>query len=200
MFKKDISPSIAGKLRNVNVSQDDVLLFTDTDIDHLNRYQTLWLAVTKERIFVFTDGASPIEVFNLELRKATEYRCSGVVGAGLLQARVDGMFVVKAFSQEQREMEIGLIRQLADWPGDAQRLISESLMKRYFIHIISAIEDITQFHSYLNFKVETDLGPMEFMLRWQGDLAHDLSMISYSACASLNRQMSPALTLPFVGS
>ena len=85
----------------------------------------------------------------------------------------DEYISLRYLNHEKREVEIGLIRRLSDWSSDAHRLVKESLMKRYFIHIVNEIHEITQFHSYLNFKVDTDIGPMEFMLRWQGDRAHD---------------------------
>ncbi len=72
-----------------------------------------------------------------------------------------------------REIEVGIIRRIADWPETTQQLVREALLKRYLVHTITAIESIQQFSGYLNFRVQTDLGPLEFMLRWQADRAHD---------------------------
>jgi ATP-binding cassette subfamily B protein len=93
MLKKDIPLPLSKKLRSLQINAEDIRLLTETDIDHLNRYQTQWLVVTSDMIYVFTDSDSPEVIFSIEIKKASEYRCSGVIGAGLLQARVDGMFV-----------------------------------------------------------------------------------------------------------
>ncbi|MBN1899694.1 DUF1854 domain-containing protein [Candidatus Sumerlaeota bacterium] len=93
MLKKDIPLPLAEKIRSLHINAEDIRLLTDTDIDHLNRYQNQWLVVTGDMIYVFTDSESPELAFSLEIKKASEYRCSGVIGAGLLQARVDNMFV-----------------------------------------------------------------------------------------------------------
>ena len=80
---------------------------------------------------------------------------------------------LRYFSPERREVEVGLIRSLDDWSAVACALVNESLERRAFVHTIQAVRSIEVVNGYLNFKVETDLGPMEFMLRWQSDRAHD---------------------------
>jgi len=74
---------------------------------------------------------------------------------------------------EKHEVEIGLIRDLDEWPKPAQELVEQSLTKRYFLHTITGIRRIEIISGYLHFEVETDLGPMDFMLRWQGDRAYN---------------------------
>jgi ATP-binding cassette subfamily B protein len=78
--------------------------------------------------------------------------------------------------KDKHEVEVGIIRDLDQWGPKAQKLVSESLLKRYFVHTITAINRIELFNGYLNFDVETDLGPIEFMMRWQGDKAHNYGM------------------------
>jgi len=75
--------------------------------------------------------------------------------------------------QAQHEIEVGIIRNLEEWPENAQELVNYSLCKRYFLHTIKGIYRIEVFNGYLNFDVETDLGPMQFMIRWQGDRAYN---------------------------
>jgi hypothetical protein len=72
-----------------------------------------------------------------------------------------------------REVEIGLLRNIDFWPALAQKLVNESLRKRYFVHTIKSINDIKLANNYLRFDVETDLGQQQFMLRWQADRAQD---------------------------
>jgi ATP-binding cassette subfamily B protein len=80
---------------------------------------------------------------------------------------------LRFLNSEKREMEVGIIRDLRTWPAEARALVEESLEQRYFVHIISAVHDIHLYNGYLNFKVDTHQGPMQFMLRWQHDRAHD---------------------------
>ena len=74
---------------------------------------------------------------------------------------------------EDRDQEVGLIRDLDDWPGQSQRLISEALLRRYFVHTIERIDSIRQFQNFLAFSVQTDLRGMEFVLRYTQDSAQD---------------------------
>jgi ABC-type transport system involved in Fe-S cluster assembly fused permease/ATPase subunit len=80
---------------------------------------------------------------------------------------------LRYLDHEKREIEVGLLRNLKEWPEEARRLVNESLVKRYFVHTIQSITMIRSYSGYLNLKVETDLGPMDFMMRWQHDRAHD---------------------------
>ena len=80
---------------------------------------------------------------------------------------------LRFLNAEKREMEVGVVRDLRQWPADAQELIRESVENRYFVHTIQGIKTIDLISGYLAFDAETDLGPMQFMIRWQGDRAHD---------------------------
>ena len=85
----------------------------------------------------------------------------------------DRYISLRYLNPEKREVELGLIRDLSEWPVETQRLVREALLKRYFVHTVLSIESIESFTGYLLFKVETDLGPREFMLRYQGHRAQD---------------------------
>ncbi len=75
--------------------------------------------------------------------------------------------------EDNREQEIGLIRDLSEWPEAAQKLIRESLQRRYLIHTVTAIDSIRVEHDYLMLKVQTDLGEREFIMKWSYDTAQD---------------------------
>jgi len=80
---------------------------------------------------------------------------------------------LRHLDHKKRELEVGLIRSLEEWPEDVQRLVNEALAKRYFVHTIESIDEIKARTGILEFKVQTDLGPMEFLLRYQMDRAQD---------------------------
>ena len=74
---------------------------------------------------------------------------------------------------EDRDQEVGLIRDLNQWPDTVQALIGENLLRRYFIHTIQRIHSMELSHNYLTVNAQTDLGPMEFIMRWSHDSAYD---------------------------
>jgi hypothetical protein len=75
--------------------------------------------------------------------------------------------------EDNRDQEIGLIRDLDEWPQDVQEHILHSLRRRYLLHTITAITDIDEEHNYLKVKADTDLGPASFIMRWSSDTAQD---------------------------
>jgi ATP-binding cassette subfamily B protein len=80
---------------------------------------------------------------------------------------------LRYYDEENREVEVGLLRRLSDWPEQAQQLVREALLKRYLLHTILRIERMENYNGYLNIEAETDLGPVDFMMRAQPDRAHD---------------------------
>src|SRR5690606_9052667 len=72
-----------------------------------------------------------------------------------------------------KEHEVGVIRDLADWPAEAASAIRRALAKRYFQRRITAIERITLQQGYLDFAVQTDQGPVEFTMRWTQSQVQD---------------------------
>jgi len=117
---------------------------------HLGNLNTLHVTVREERIYggVYAVRSLPIRF----PRKYISLRC---------------------IDHDKREVEVGLLRDLDEWPRETQALIRESLLKRYFVHVIKAVRRIETFPGYFNFDVETDRGPMQFMMRWQSDRAQD---------------------------
>jgi hypothetical protein len=110
----------------------------------------------------------------LHVSMAQERIYGGIYAVRCMPVRNPRKYISLRFiDHDKREVEIGLIRALDEWPREVQALIEESLHKRYFVHTISSIKGIKQLGNYLEFEVETDLGPMEFMIRWQSERAHD---------------------------
>ncbi len=100
---------------------------------------------------------------------------SGVYALRCLPVHYPSRFIsLRYLNAEKREVELGLIDDLDHWPTEAQELVRQSLLKRYFVHTITAVESITVLHGgFLELSVDTDLGPMCFVMRHQGDRAQD---------------------------
>ncbi len=49
--------------------------------------------------------------------------------------------------------------------------MSESLLRRYFVHAVQRVFAINQIQNYLEMDVDTDLGPMQFIMRYASESA-----------------------------
>lgn len=117
---------------------------------HLGNHNALHVTVTNERIY------------------------SGVFALRCMPVRDPNRYIsLRYHDSENREQEIGLIRNLNDWPGEARQLIEAALSRRYLLHVVQRIASIKQFHNYLEFEVETDHGLMKFIMRYTGSAAID---------------------------
>lgn len=133
----------------------------------LKRYHPRWLTPDDSVIHLGNLGALHVTVKDEAIYGGVfAVRCRPVQYA-------DRYISLRYFDSQKQEVEIGLIDRLSDWPAACQELIYQSLTKRYLLHTITAIERIELIGGYLHFVVQTDLGPQEFMMRWQGDRAYN---------------------------
>ena len=72
---------------------------------------------------------------------------------------------------EDDDVEVGIIRDPKEFPGDQAALLREALARRHFIHTITRIHAIGWQHGMVAFDVETDKGRVSFLLRWKNDRA-----------------------------
>lgn len=145
----------------------DVRLTDDGPLPDPRSHRPRWLQPDLAKIHLGNLGALHVTVPN-------EMIYGGVFAVRCMPVYYPERYISLRYrDHEKREVEVGLIRDLADWPEETRTLVRESLLKRYFVHTIVGIEEIKPYGSYLGFRVQTDLGPMEFMMRWQGDRAHD---------------------------
>ena len=74
-------------------------------------------------------------------------------------------------STGERDVEIGIIRDLSEFPEEDAALVREALARRYFVHTITKLNDIAWKYGLILFDVETDKGHAEFFMRWRQDCA-----------------------------
>ena len=140
---------------------------TDNALPHIKSHHPRWLTPENSVVHLGNLGALHVTVIN-------EAIYGGVFAVRCLPVHYPKKYIsLRYLDSEKHEVEVGLIRDLADWPAASQKLIAESLLKRYFLHTITHINNVEVFNGYLNFDVDTDLGPIQFMMRWQGDKAHN---------------------------
>ena len=74
---------------------------------------------------------------------------------------------------EGEDVEIGVIRDLKEFPPDQADLVRQALARRYFIHTITRIHQIGWKYGFVTMDVETDKGRVNFLMRWSHDRAVD---------------------------
>ena len=88
-------------------------------------------------------------------------------------AHPDGYIALIHSGGDSDEVEIGLIRDLGDFPDEQAELIRGALQRRYFIHTITRIFDIHMEHGLVYMDVETDKGRVSFQMTWSTNRAID---------------------------
>jgi ABC-type glutathione transport system ATPase component len=145
----------------------ELVVDKDTKLTPITGHRPRWLRPRFARIHLGNRGSLHVTIQN-------ERIYDGVFALRCMPVRYPNEYLsLRWFNADNREQEIGLIRDLSEWPEESQKLINESLVRRYFVHTIQRIESIERLQNYLNFHVQTDLGPMEFFMRWSYDTAHD---------------------------
>lgn len=72
-----------------------------------------------------------------------------------------------------QDTELGVIRNLDEFPKEDAELIRDALHRRYFVHVVTRLKSIQMKYNMLLLDVETDKGPAEFYMRWAQDRAVD---------------------------
>ena len=73
---------------------------------------------------------------------------------------------IRKWDEHGDDIELGMIRDLADWPAETQVWLQNSLDRRYLLRRISKIYGLRLALGFLEFDVETDTGRMAFLMRW----------------------------------
>ena len=103
------------------------------------------------------------------------------------EAIYGGVFAVYAFpvghpneyislvhiGSDDGEKEIGIIRDIAEFPEPQADLVRLALERRYFVHTIRRICRVGWKHGFVAFDVQTDKGRVEFLMRCQRKRAVD---------------------------
>ena len=160
LLAKQKEPAAAAEI--VDLPRDPL-----TGLTPITAHELRWLTPANSSIHLGDRNALHLTVIN-------ERIYHGVFALRCLPVRYRDQYIsLRYIDTENREQEIGLLRDLSDWPEDAQGLIRDSLLRRYFVHVIQRIHSIKQFSGFLSFDVETDLGPRTFILRYTGSAATD---------------------------
>ena len=139
----------------------------DTGLPLLTSHLPRWLTPDQAVVHLGTRNALHITIKN-------ERIYNGVFALRCLPVRFPNQYISLRYTNaENREQEVGLIKDLTGWPIEAQTLIQASLQRRYLVHNITEVLDIEQFGNYLSFTVVADGREMEFIQRWSYSTAQD---------------------------
>ena len=75
-----------------------------------------------------------------------------------------------------QDTEVGVIRDLSQFPEGDAALVRQALQRRYFIHTITRLKSITMQYNMLFLEVVTDKGELSFFMRWAQDRAVDYGL------------------------
>jgi ATP-binding cassette, subfamily B, bacterial len=90
----------------------------------------------------------------------------GVFAVRALPATAPEQYISLRYADgEGEEYEVGLVRDLLEWPAEVRAVLEQALARRYFVRVITAIEGIELKHGLLDFRVRTDRGPVQFVMR-----------------------------------
>ena len=94
-----------------------------------------------------------------------EKRFQGVYAVRAFPTTYDDRFIsLRRYDDSGREVELGMISALADWPRTAREAVQRSLDRRYLLRRILEIRQIRTLGNQLVFSVVTDSGPAKFRL------------------------------------
>jgi hypothetical protein len=88
-------------------------------------------------------------------------------------SRPDDFISLRVWDKEGHERELGIVRDLGQWPEDQQTRIRVALSRRYYLRKIAHIDDIKLEYGHLIFDVKVDQAPTRFTMRWNQSQAQE---------------------------
>jgi ATP-binding cassette subfamily B protein len=126
-----------------------------------------WLAPADAQIC-----AGPRETVTVVLSDDQVYR--GVFAVNLFPAtNPDDYISLRVWTRDGEQQEIGILRQLDQWPIEAQMLVRHALSRRYFLQTIDGVDSIRLELGHLHCDVRTPHGPRRFTMRWSQSQVQD---------------------------
>jgi len=80
---------------------------------------------------------------------------------------------VRGWNDAGDEIELGMLRRLADWPEASRDVVRTALRRRSLVRRIERVHGATLAHGYLDLDVQTDVGRQAFTIRWTASQAVD---------------------------
>lgn len=98
----------------------------------------------------------------------------GVFAVNLFPATNPNDYIsLRVWTRDGLEQEIGILRNLDEWPAEARVLVREALGRRYWLQTVTGLEEIKLEMGHLTLKVHTHHGPRQFTMRWSQSQVQD---------------------------
>jgi hypothetical protein len=139
---------------------------TEAEPTTLPAFEPRWLAPENSRFQLTSQGSYRLGV--------GEEVYDGIFAVRVLPALYPSQLISLRYADaDGQEHEVGLLRDLADWPPAERVLLEQALARRYFIRVIRTLKEIALKYGLLTFQVETDRGPAQFTMRWSHNQVQD---------------------------
>ena len=134
--------------------------------DALNQTTVRFLTPDMCRIHLGTHEALHVTILN-------ERIYGGVYAAYAFPVAHPNEYISLIHTGGDEELEIGIIRDLGEFPEEAAALVRQALARRYFVHTILRIRDIGWKWGFVAIEADTDKGEVGFLMPWRHDRAFD---------------------------
>ena len=140
---------------------------SDADVPALSPTETRYLAPDQAHVHLGNQGAMHVTVKDDRIY-------GGAYAVYAFPVRYPGKYIsLRHTNSKGDDVEIGIIRDMTDWPASDRELVETALKRYYFVHVITRIDHVGWKFGFVHLSVQTDKGPVEFMMRWQHDRAVD---------------------------
>ncbi len=137
------------------------------DVSHTPAFAPTWLDPATAML-----RAGPHHTLEIHLKGGPRHR--GVFALRCFPAtRPDEFISLRTTSLDGPDVELGIVRSLADWPAASQELLRRTLARGYHHRRITGINTARLKDDYLELAVRTDHGPTRFTMRWEESQAQD---------------------------
>ncbi len=147
------------------------------DTEEAMMFLPRWLQPDQASIRLAPRGSMEIELSNPVKIGADESPSQvfrGVFAVNLFPAtNPDDYISLRVWSRDGAEHEIGILRNLNNWPADTQQVVRAALSRRYYLQSITGIDDLRVELGNLLFQVRTNHGPRRFTMRWSQSQVQD---------------------------
>lgn len=91
----------------------------------------------------------------------------GVFAVNLFPATNPNDYIsLRIWGRDGSEQEIGILRNLNDWPMEGQIMVRAALERRYWLQTVTGVDNIKMEMGHLTLDVRTLHGPRKFTMRW----------------------------------
>ncbi|MFT4640314.1 MAG: hypothetical protein ACI8T1_003641 [Verrucomicrobiales bacterium] len=78
----------------------------------------------------------------------------------------DKYLSIRTWDKDGDDTELGIIRDLTEWPEESQTVLTGALQRRYLLRLTLGIHELRLSQGFLDFDIESTSGRTQFIMRW----------------------------------